>query len=189
MKIEEVRQHLEHLAVADLRHVAAQLYKVLPKKVAEEKGADRLISDPQNFLEANKVRKAPALPDLGLLEFETQEFLENASEQRYFAPNRIISKAERRRWRFVAKRLYEDWCLLAAQAENLAASTKAMEDLYRILCRGCEVYLFPSTDTFRAIGVPQPEFLEQLIVLKAQLCSPNEWIAHALSLVHTGATD
>jgi hypothetical protein len=188
MKSEEVRQRLEQLSAEDLRLVAAQLYKMLPKKRAEEKGADRLLRDPQGFLKSAKAARLPALPDIDMVEFETSEFLENARDQRYFAPNRIISKSERGKWRFVARQLYKDWCLLAAaQPENLAQATKALEDLYRILCRGCEVYLFPSTDTFRAIGVPQPEFVEQLLLLEAQHCPPNEWISKAFSLVHGGA--
>ncbi|MGA2865938.1 MAG: hypothetical protein ABSF95_15810 [Verrucomicrobiota bacterium] len=187
MKIEEVRQHLEGLNADDLRLVAAQLYRMLPKVVAEAKGADHLLVDLQGFLKSAKVRKAPILPDLGSVEFETSEFLEHASKQRYFAPNRIIPKSERGQWRFVARQLYKDWCLLAAQPENLAPAAKALEGLYRILCRGCEVYLFPSTDTFRAIGVPQPEFLEHLLLLKTQVCPPDQWISQALSLMRAGA--
>lgn len=187
MKAEELRQRLEQLNAEDLRLVAARLYKMLPKKMAEEKGADRLLCDPQGFLKSVKAERLPALPDIDMVEFETREFLENAREQRYFAPNRIISKTERGKWRFVARQLYKDWCLLAALAENLAPAAKALEDLYRILCRGCEVYLFPSTDTFRAIGIPQPEFVEHVLLLKAQLCAPNEWISQGLSLLHLGA--
>lgn len=188
MKLEEVRQRLEQLSAEDLRLVAAQFYKMLPKKIAEEKGADRLLGDPQGFLKSARAARFPTLPDIDMVEFETREFLENAREQRYFAPNRIISKSERGKWRYVARQLYKDWSLLAAaQPENLAEATKALEDLYRILCRGCEVYLFPSTDTFRAIGVAQPEFLEHLLLLKAQHCPPNEWISQALVLVHGGA--
>lgn len=188
MKAEEARQRLEQLSAEDLRVVAAQLYKMLPKKMVEEKGADRLLCDPQGFLKSAKAARSPAVPDMDMVEFETREFIENAREQRYFAPNRIISKTERGRWRFVARRLYKDWCLLAAaQPENLVPVAKALEDLYQILCRGCEVYLFPSTETFRAIGVPQAEFVEHVLLLKAQLCPPNEWISQALSLLHTGA--
>lgn len=187
MKAEEARQKLKQMSAEDLRLVAAQLYKMLPKKLAEEKGADRLLCDPQGFLKSAKAARLPELPDVDMLELETREFLENAREQRYFAPNRIISKSERGRWRFVARRLYKDWSVLAAaQPENLAAA-KALEDLYRLLCRGCEIYLFPSTDTFRAIGVSQSEFLDQVLLLKTLLCPRNEWIAQSLSLVKIGA--
>lgn len=187
MKANEVRERLKQLSAEDLRLVAAQLWKMLPKKVAEEKGAYQLICDPHGFLKSANPARSPALPDIGLLELETSDFIENARAQRYFAPNRIIPKAQRGKWRFLVRRLYQDWRLLAAQPENLAPAAKTLEDLYRILCRGCEVYLFPSTDTFRAIGIPQPEFLENLVLLKAQVCPPKEWIAQALSLLQRGA--
>ena len=183
MKVEDMRRRLQEMSAEELRIVVARLYKMLPKKVAEERGADRLINDPQAFLKSAKVAKVPALPDIDLVEVETAEFIENAKAQHYFAPNRIISKSQRGKWRFVAKQLYNDWCLLALQPENFAPAAKALEDLYRILCRGCEVYLFPSTDTFRAIGVSQPEFLEQILQLYPRLCPPNEWIPKALSFL------
>ena len=49
MKSKEVRQRLEQLSAEDLRLVAAQLYKMLPKKMAEEKGADGLLCYPKAF--------------------------------------------------------------------------------------------------------------------------------------------
>ena len=41
MKSKEVRQRFEQLSAEDLRLVAAQLYKMLPKKMAEEKLCQR----------------------------------------------------------------------------------------------------------------------------------------------------
>ena len=93
--------------------------------MAEEKGADRLPCDPQGFLKSAKTARLPALPDIDMVEFDTREFLENARAQRYFAPNRIISKSERGKWRFVARQLYKDWCLLAAaHPDNRAPCSK-----------------------------------------------------------------
>lgn len=187
MKAEELRQRLETMSADNLRLLATQLYRMLPKKVAEQKGADRLISDPPGFLQSAKEKKAPDLPDIDMLGFETEEFLENASEQRYFAPNRIIAKSERSRWRFVARRLVNDWRLVAEQPEHVEPAAKCLESLYKILCRGCEVYLFPSTDTFRAIGIAQSDFLAHLLLVKMRLHSAGEWIANALSLLRLGA--
>jgi hypothetical protein len=189
MKINEVRELLERMNAADLRLVAAQLYKMLPKKMAEEKRANELLSDPQSFVSAQaaKPRKAPALPDPDWLGFETNEFLAHAEKQNYFAPNREIPKSERSQWRFLARRLYREWGLLAASPEHQAGALDALTKLYKILCRGCEVYLFPSTDTFRAIGVPQQDFFEQVILLQSQLRPPDQWIPQALSLLEAGA--
>ncbi|MBI4626957.1 MAG: hypothetical protein HY736_27515 [Verrucomicrobia bacterium] len=183
MKKDEVREHLARLNAEDLRLVAAHLYKMLPKKTAETKGADRLLADPAGFLQTARVKKPPELPDLEMLEFETEEFLDNAANQRYFAPNKIIPKGQRSRWRFLAKRLYQDWWLLAAQPESQVAAAKALEDLYRILCHGSEVWMFSSTEPFHVIGVPRQEFFSQLILIKAQFLSANEWISQALSLM------
>jgi hypothetical protein len=187
MKAEELRQRLETMSADNLRLLATQLYRMLPKKVAEQKGADRLISDPPGFLQTAKAKKAPDLPDIDMLGFETEEFLENASQDRYFAPNRIIAKSERSRWRFVARRLVNDWRLVAEKPENAAQAAKALESLYKILCRGCEVYLFPSADTFRAIGMAQSDFLAHLLLVKVRLHSPEAWATDALSLLRLGA--
>lgn len=187
MQIKEVREKLAGMNAGDLRLVAAQLYKMLPKKVAEEKRADDLLNDPQGFVKTTKAPKPIALPDPDFLSFETDEFLEDAERQHYFAPNRMIPKSMRGQWRFLARRLYREWCLVAAKAEHRAAALEALERLYKILCRGCEVYLFPSTETFRAMGVPQAAFLEQLIGLKSELATPAEWILQALAWLELGA--
>jgi hypothetical protein len=183
MKVEEVREHLERLGVEDLQLVAVELYKMLGKKAVEQKGADELLADPRGFVAPGKVKKKPALPDVGELEFDTSDFLENAAAQNYFAPNRCIPKSERSKWRFVVKRLYRGWCLAGTQPENVESAAQALEGLYKILCRGNEVYLFPSTEPFRAIGVPQHEFLGHVLLLKAQLSPPDIWIAQALALL------
>ena len=142
MKASEVREHLAQLDADQLRSVAEHLYKMLPRKMASEKGADLLIADAAAFQQSRRAKKAPELPDLDLVEMETDEFLEDAAASRYFAPNNIISKAARGRWRSVAKRLYQDWCLLAGQSEYRSTAATALERLYRILCRGSQVYLF-----------------------------------------------
>jgi hypothetical protein len=148
MKVEDMRRRLQEMSAEDLRIVVARLYKMLPKKLAKERGADRLINDLQAFLKSAKVAKLPALPDIDLVEVETAEFIENAKAEHYFAPNRIISKSERRKWKFVAKRLYQDWCLLAAQPENLAPAAKALKDLYRIRVAAARSICFPAPIRF-----------------------------------------
>jgi hypothetical protein len=184
MKITEVRELLAKMEAADLRLVGEHLYKMLPKKTAEEKGADTLLADPQTFARerAGRPCKIPKLPDAEWLDFETSEFLENAAQQLYFAPNRTIPKSERSQWRFLAKRLYREWLLVAAQAEHQAAALEALVKLYKILCQGCEVYLFPSTETFRAIGVPQQDFLEQVLGLQSQKACYCTWRTRKNSL-------
>ena len=183
MKASEAREHLMRLDEDQLRSVAEHLYKMLPRKMASEKGADLLIADPAAFQRSRRAKKAPELPDLDLVEMETDEFLEDAAASRYFAPNNIISKAARGRWRFVAKRLYQDWCVLAGQSECRSAAATALEKLYRILCRGSQVYLFRTSAPFQAIKVRRPEFFEQLCLINAQLHSVAEWISQALSLL------
>ncbi len=131
MKMEAVREQLARLDAEALRLVATQLYKMLPKKTAEAKGADRLLADPQGFVQTQSSRapKAPALPDPEWLSFETDEFLVNAEKQNYFAPNREIPKSERSQWRFLVRRLYREWCLLASQAEHQAGALAALTKL------------------------------------------------------------
>jgi hypothetical protein len=83
----------------------------------------------------------------------------------------------------VAKRLFQDWRLLATQSESRPASASALEKLYGILCRGSQVYLFRTSAPFQAIKVPRPDFFEQIFQIHAQLHPAAEWIPHALSLL------
>jgi hypothetical protein len=183
MKASEVREHLAQMDGDQLRFAAEQLYKMLPRKMASGKGADLLLADPAAFQQSCRARRTPEMPDLDLVEMETDEFLEDAAASRYFAPNSIISKAQRGRWRFVAKRLYQDWCLLARQSENRPAAAAALEKLYGIFCRGSQVYLFRTSAPFQAIKVPRSDFFEQIFLINAQLHPAAEWIPHALSLL------
>ena len=184
MKASEVREHLARLDADELRCVAEHLYKMLPRKIASDKEADLLLTDPSAFQKSRRAKKAPEMPDLDLVEMDTDEFLEDAAASRYFALNSVIPKSGRGRWRFVAKRLYQDWCLLSRRSENRPAAAAALEKLYGILCRGSQVYLFRTSAPFQAIKVSRPDFFEQLFLINAQLHPAAEWIPHALSLLN-----
>lgn len=181
MKMEQLRERTGELSPDELRLVVAELYRMLPKKVAEAKAADQLIQNPKQFVTAGRPKRIAPIPDLDTVLFDTEQFLEDARQQKYFAPNRDIPKSERAKWRFIVKRLHREWILLAEQPANLPAAIKALEDLFEILRRASQVYLFPTTEPFRAIGVPEHEFHQQLCSLKSRTLPPREWLSQALA--------
>jgi hypothetical protein len=80
MKASDAREHLARMDANQLRCVAEQLYKMLPRKIASEKGADLLLADPSAFQKSRSAKKAPEMPDLDLVEMETDDFWMSAYE-------------------------------------------------------------------------------------------------------------
>ncbi|MEW6424649.1 MAG: hypothetical protein AB1523_07855 [Bacillota bacterium] len=184
MQIQQVRELLQDYPADKLRLIIGELYKILPKKVIEEKGVDVLLKDPDGFLEnRRKNRKAVELPDFEEVKEETELFIENAKQQYYFAPNRVIPKKDRPKWRFIVKRLYKDLLTLTGDTNNLPQVSELLEKLYCLLCEACGVYLFSSDDPFASVGIKQSEFYRQVIAAKKQAFLPGEWVPAAIRLI------
>ena len=149
MKVDELRSILKDYSADDVRKVLVAVYKAIPKKVKEERGIDALINNPNppKNAAASKTRQKPAEVDPDLVVFDTQDFVSNAEDQNYFAPNRMVPKKKRSNWRFEAKGLYRNLLLaMASTAEPplLRDAADTLESLYRVLCRGCAYHLLGS---------------------------------------------
>ena len=93
MKIQQLRTLVAGYSDETLRQIISELYKLLPKKVIEEKQIDCLIENPQdNMSGKNRAAKPKEMLDLDEVRWETEEFIKNAQDQNYFAPNQIIHK-------------------------------------------------------------------------------------------------
>ncbi|MEW6275911.1 MAG: hypothetical protein AB1556_12495 [Bacillota bacterium] len=76
MQIQQVRELIQDYPADKLRLIIGELYKILPKKVIEEKEIDVLLKDPDGFLEnRRKNRKAIELPDFEEVKEETELFI------------------------------------------------------------------------------------------------------------------
>lgn len=187
MKLGDLRRRLGGCTPEQLRLVAVELYRAVPKAVREERALDEFIERPDP-----KSRRAAARPEPPTFEevaAETRRFVELAEADNYFAPNCLVSKKERARWRFVVKRLTSELQAHAARPERRPAVAELLEALYNLLCRACQVYLFRSDDPFRAIGIPQTEYLRKVLTLKTSWQAKPAFIREAIASIVTRGTD
>lgn len=155
MKVEELRSCLRGYDRPTLEALLVELYKAMPKALKEEK-----LIDP--YIRAATAGKpvAPSKPvrrDIDQIASDVEQFIEYARNQYYLAPNSHVRKADRPKWRFVAKRLYKE--LLSADGEDLGRATVLLIDLYKLFCLACTEYLFSTDEPFQSMGVEQDEFL------------------------------
>ena len=186
MKIQELREHIANQDKAELELIVVEMYKALPKKAIEEKEIDQLIANPSEFVTTRKrVRTATkdVVVDTDVLKIEIEQFISNAKAQNYFAPNRVISKKERPKWRFLVKRFVDQLIIAARQTENQAEAARLLEDLYKLLCQACGVYLFSTENPFRSVGISQVEFYGKVLRLKQQVQPAETWIGEGISLL------
>jgi len=155
------------------------MYKAMPKQVKEDHAIDSLVLCPNP---GRKAPRQPAGPDMCELFFETEDFISNAYDQCYFAPNRVVAKKERPKWRFIARRLFKQLNLAAADPENTAEAAELLRRLYEMLCYSCSFILFSAYDTFESVGVSQVEFFRAVLAAKRKVEPPPEFVRSSLVL-------
>jgi hypothetical protein len=183
MKIAEVKTILEKYSQKQLKVIITQLYKAIPKAVKEANDIDSLLQDPDSFLRSKSIPREKEIPDIDLLHYDTEEFIEDAYHQYYFIPNQFISKRDRPKWRFIVKRLYKDLLAAASDKENLPEAAQLFEKLYQLLCYACSYILFSGDDPFQSVGIQQKEFFHRILTLKFQYEEKYTCIKNALLLL------
>jgi len=183
MKIQQVRTIVAGHSDDTLRQLISEMYKRLPKKIIEEKQIDFLIENlPDSLSGKTRLTKQKEILDIDEVCWETEEFIKNARDQNYFAPNQIIHKRERPKWRFVVKRLYKSLIELSQNPEDLPETSRFLTELYKVMCEACRVYLFNTQDPFASVGIDQAEFYMNVMAVMAQTGSPEKWIKESLLL-------
>ena len=120
------------------------------------------------------------------LEQQIKVFIENAYAQNYFAPNRVIPKNQRPKWRFLVKNFIKELEKIEPGDSNYARAVKLLTDIYALICQACNVYLFSTDDPFRSIGWEQDALFE-LVVRKTFVAGyVREDISRLLLLSVTG---
>ncbi len=184
MKITEVRKVIEKYSDQQLRLMVVELYRVIPKKIKEEKSVDTLVADPDKFVaEKKRGGRTVKLPDIDLLQDETGWFIADVREGYYFGPNRVVPKSQRAKWRFTVKKFYKEWVTVAAKEENRDTAIEYLEKLYILLCNAEEKYLFVSDEPFQAIGIAKEEFLRQIFALKFATTDKEKVIEESIKLI------
>ncbi len=162
MKIQELKNLLKGTDRELLEKAFAESYKQFTKKQKEE--VDQIINNVLEGKDGKSARKQEAV-DFKDLEAQITEFLTNAYAQNYFAPNRIIPKSQRPKWRFMVKNYIKELGKIPEENENYAQAAKLLTDIYHLLCTACNYYLFSTDDAFRSVGWEQAD-LFQIVVKK-----------------------
>ncbi len=164
MKIQEFRDKIKQCKKEDVEKIAAELYKMLPKSKKESE-ADQLIEDiisGKAITQASNKKKAPVIEFSGL-KYQIELFLEYVDNGYYFAPNRVVPKAKRSKWRFEVKNFIKMINEIPADGEHGAESALLLRGIYKRLAYGCGYYTFTSEDPFQSIGIRQPDFYSMLV--------------------------
>lgn len=175
----------------DMKRLAMALYKSMPAKLRDEKDIDDMVRDFNAFEAARKKStQSGATPlDLKSLGAEITQFLEFAYAQYYVAPNTVVRKPERPKWRFKVKNYIKRLQMTAPETEEGKTATELLSKLYAMLSYACGYYLFNTEDPFRSIGMKQQAVLEVVIVrlLADGINAAN--LSKAILLIVDGYTD
>lgn len=183
MKVQELRSLLEKADRSYVEKAFAESYKQLTKRQKEE--IDPVITDILEGKEVEKKKKGSAV-SFEELEREIEIFLENAYAQNYFAPNRVIPKSLRPKWRFMVKNFIKELEKIPVESENYDRSVKLLTELYKLICEACSYYLFSTEDAFRSIGWSQPDLFALLVKKTFAAGYTRENISGLISLAISG---
>lgn len=185
MKIQELRKLLSTADREALERAFAESYKQLRKGQKEE--IDPVLVD---ILEGKTVpvqkKKSESTVNFAELEQDIVEFIDNAYAQNYFAPNRIIPKSQRPKWRFAVKNFIKELDKVPPESENYSKAVKLLTDLYGLICEACNYYLFSTDDAFRSIGWEQYKFFDLVVKKTFAEGYSRENIAKLLAYATTG---
>lgn len=179
MKVAEVREKLQGYKREKLESIILEIYKAVPKSVKEAKGIDIIILNP----DAKPTRRVePVRRDLEDIRFETEEFLSDAYNQYYFAPNSVIPKSKRPGWRFIARRLFKELQQAAGDQDNKRETGSLLKQLYRMLCYSCRYVLFSGSDPFDSVGIRQVDFFHAVLAIARKVELPREFVSNSILL-------
>ena len=160
MKVQELRQMLGSAERSRVEKAFVESYKQLKKYQKEE--ADILIRDIlSGQSEKSGVKKEKQ--SFAELEAQIETFLENAKAGNYYAPNRVIPKSQRPKWRFLVKGYIKELGKIVPDSEHYERATVLLREIYALLCEACNYYLFSTEDAFRSVGWRQDELFHLLV--------------------------
>ena len=161
MKIDELRRLLREADRENLEKAFAESYKKLRKSQKEE--IDQTLMEILEGREVKSEKKKDEPLEFDTLKAQIDFFITNARVQNYCAPNRVIPKSQRSKWRFMVRNFIKELEKIPPESENFAESARLLDQLYGLICLGCDIYLFSTDDPFRSIGWEQDQFFALLV--------------------------
>lgn len=160
MKVQELRDIIKKADRENVEKAFAECYKKLSKSQKQE--LDQMLEGILSGKDTKGPKEGPPA-DFPALKREVEEFLENAYAQNYFAPNRVIPKSKRPKWRFMVKGYIKEFLKIKAEDEHYPEMIRLFSEIYKLICTACNYYLFSTEDPFRSIGWNQPELFRVLV--------------------------
>ncbi len=190
MLVSELREILKNYKEEDLRLLVVEMYKVIPKRLKEDKEIDTLIKDGKELLHEKKTGKSPKKQvDVGSLRAEIEEFLVHVKKGYYFAPNQVVPKKERPKWRFKVKSYIKSLQEVPAQGADGKIAAELLGKLYATVSYACYYYIFNTDSPFRSIGMEQTELLEIALKKSFEHELSREAIREGIKLSMTEGVD
>ena len=168
MKIQEFRDKIKKATREQIETIASELYRMLPKnkkEVMEENFDSKLeliLSSNPNEKIKIKPEKPKAKP-FSDLKNEILNFFFLVDRHLYFAPNKFVSKTERSKWRFKVKGFIKELDKVTISSDDYKESAQLYKEIYRRLCLACAEYILSTQVPFNAVGIPQVEFLHNVL--------------------------
>jgi len=179
VKVSELRQKIRVCSRDNLEHIILEMYKAIPKSVREAKRIDSVIINPDARLARPS---APIRRELDDIRCETEEFLSDAYNQYYFAPNSVVPKSKRPGWRFTARRLFKELNQAAANQDDAPAAADLLKSLYKMLCYSCGYILFSGDDSFNSVGIRQVDYFQAILDIERKIEPPREFVRNSILL-------
>ena len=166
MKVKELRDLLKDKDKKLITDAFVEVYKALPKSKKEE--LDDAI---KSIVSGEGKKKATKHEDISLTDLfvEIQDFLQDAYHGYYIAPNRIVPKKERPKWRFKVKRYLKILLDVPSDHPYFSQVVILIREIYKMLSYGCGVYIFTSDDPFASIGMEQEKLYGEYVARQLQL--------------------
>ena len=181
MKIQELKEAIKAHKREELEFIISELYKAIPKAKKEDAQFDELIKKPKKETVAKSDKKAGRT--IKAIKANVSNFIFNAKEQNYLVPNRVIPKAQRSKWRFLVKNLYNEILAAEKNGEPTIECASVMKDLYECLTYSCHYICFTAYDTFESVGIDQDDFFEQIIKYYRDAVDISDFINISIRLI------
>ena len=183
MLVKELRNAISKYTNEEKDNIIVELYKRIPKAKKEDYDIDNFILNIQNK-EKNKTAKKQENLSIKDLKKQVDFFISCANQNLYVAPNRVIPKSERSKWRFKVKDFYKKLSSIKADTPDGIIATDLLKDLYRLLSYSSCYLTFTTWETFRAIGVSQSDFLLNIVKRKLINGINKENIEYCIDLLN-----
>ena len=159
MLVSELKEEIKKYNQKDLENIIVELYKRIPKNKKEDYNIDDFIKNVDNKQKINSKKEF----NFEELEKEIKYFFCFFDNEYYVVPNKIVSKKERSSWRFKVKRYYKELSNIIPNSDNGAQATMLLIEIFKRLSIGSNRLLFINWETFRALGVSQSDYYDNIL--------------------------